>query len=150
MSYRLTKVALASVMASMLLASPAAAGGYYAPGAFDGYCNCYPPAPRFDVIYAAQPIDYYVARKVYVPARVYVMKRAYVRTRMYMVDQGPSFYFPAAPYTLPRVYFPKKRPYPYGSNGPSYHRVHYGHRHRHVQRRHGPYVHWRHASQAGK
>lgn len=137
MSYTLTRVALVSAAAGMLLASPAAAGGYSAPVPFA-------PVPWFDVVYAPQPVDYYVAHEVYVPARVYVRRRAYIHTRMYMVDQGPSFNFPAAPYTLPRVYFPKKRPYPYGGIGPAYHRVHYGHR------QHGPYVHRRNASQAGK
>jgi hypothetical protein len=160
MSGKPVTLAFASMAALALLAGPADAGGRYGPGAYSAHCNCYMPQPRVRVVYGAQPVTYYVAREVYVPKRVYVKKRAYVQTPMFIIDQGPSFDLPAVPYTLPRVYWTKKRPYPYGSSHPGrVHRHHVRHKHRYrghrhvhraASRHHGSRVHGRAASRAGK
>lgn len=103
------KMTVASAAVFVLLAAPAAAGGYYAKARYAG-CNCLRAAP---VVYGVAPVTYYVAQQAYVPSEVYVRQYAFVPVRSYIVDQGPSFDVPAVPYTAPTLYFPSRYHYPF-------------------------------------
>lgn len=117
---RPAKLVLASA-ASLLLATPAFAGGDYY-GEDQGAaapCNCAPAQPQVRVIESVQPVTYYARQTVIVPQQVYVRRqvlvpqRAYVRTQSYLVDQGPTYDVPPVRYRAATVSYPSGNDYPY-------------------------------------